>query len=1220
MADARKVLSYRYVQGTSSAPSLYEGDDDYRDDEDEYYDDFDDEELDEEPLPHPSGHSPGSKTLQYAIASSSSLPPDIPTFDTITEAVNKLQDRYSSTSSYISNVAPPQPSAREPTPPYDRPPSSSSSASTYTVATDYAAPIKISQANRSGSTAHPSYQQPPSLPTIDSGQPLQWEGLDFIEEQDDPFSDRPPSRQRATPPYPSQTLQRHSLDSSASHDRAREISLERGANHPPRPPSQLSATSARSAGSTRRGPSPVQSAAPVPQLPALSHDSSVQPTVGLVSWPNPAQPHYNPYNPFHSQALTPPANRIVQRRSPAKPVTPIDHFRHDTEAYASGRNSLPAYTIPHSRSPTPALADDSYEAVGTVTVNGHHTGTSHHAETHHTGTTQYTDVTEGLNDEEDDGDSTDGEEDHDEKTEKPKPKSKFQEYLDKARTEGLLNPKPEEKDTPQNIFADPRRVVFPIPKSTTFEDEVPGTPVETRHFGPAPTGRVARRNKTMKRVPLTNGNLVLDLPVPPKLVLPRVGQPEVMKTRYTAVTCDPDDFEKSGHFLRQNQMNRRTELFICITMYNEDEILFCRTLYGVMRNIAHLCSRKNSHTWGVEAWKKVVVCIVADGRRKVHPRVLDCLTLLGVYQPGGHMRNSINHKPVTAHLFEYTTSFAIDPNLHFKYPDKGIVPTQVIFCMKEKNQKKINSHRWFFNALGTLLQPNICVLLDVGTRPGHKSIYYLWKTFDLNSNVGGACGEIAAYKGKNWSALLNPLVAAQNFEYKVSNILDKPTESLFGYISVLPGAFSAYRYHALQNDKTGQGPLASYFKGEVLHGRDTDIFTSNMYLAEDRILCFELVAKANSNWVLRYVKSAVGETDVPDGLPEFINQRRRWLNGSFFAATYAVAHIGQMLSSGHSLSRKSMLLLQAFYNVINLIASWFAIGNFYLFFVILSSSLESPAFHIHPIRYFNSVIQYLLASIVIACFLFSMGNKPRSSKWKYKTVAIILAILMVYLLFAAVECAIQAARQGGAAYQIMWFSIVVTYGAYTVASFLAFDPWHMFTSFIPYLLLSPTYINILNIYAFANLDDISWGTKGEDAVEMDLGAVIQDSQSRVDVEMITEEADANALYDEATNNLKYRAPVIRPDAGRVQSAEKEQAAKEYYASVRTNVLLAWVLSNGLLLAGILGGGQSVDTFKPGGGITAAKAYMTFVLAFVGLTSIIRFVGCTCYLIARVFTG
>jgi chitin synthase len=70
---------------------------------------------------------------------------------------------------------------------------------------------------------------------------------------------------------------------------------------------------------------------------------------------------------------------------------------------------------------------------------------------------------------------------------------------------------------------------------------------------------------------------------------------------------------------------------------------------------------------------------------------------------------------------------------------------------------------------------------------------------------------------------------------------------------------------------------------------------------------------------------------------------------------------------------------------------------------------------------------------------------------------------------------------------------------------------------------------------------------------MDLGAVIQDSQSRVDVEMITEEADANALYDEATNNLKYRAPVIRADANRVLTMDKEQAARDYYANVRTNV-------------------------------------------------------------------
>ncbi|KAL0254411.1 Chitin synthase, class 2 [Diplodia seriata] len=407
---------------------------------------------------------------------------------------------------------------------------------------------------------------------------------------------------------------------------------------------------------------------------------------------------------------------------------------------------------------------------------------------------------------------------------------------------------------------------------STFTDEF----YDEKHMGPAPSpGKQQRRGARQQRVEkrevrLVNGELILECKIPTTLYsfLPRKDGSEFTHMRYTAVTCDPDDFVDKGYKLRQNfgATERETELFIAVTMYNENEIDFTRTMHGVMRNISHFCSRAKSRTWGKDGWQKIVVCIIADGRQKVHPRVLDALAAMGCYQEG-IAKNTVNDKEVTAHVYEYTTQVSLDSDLRFKGAEKGIVPCQIVFCLKEKNAKKLNSHRWFFNAFGRALNPNICILLDVGTKPGSKALYYLWKAFDTDSSVAGAAGEIKAGKGKGWLGLLNPLVASQNFEYKMSNILDKPLESVFGYITVLPGALSAYRYHALQNDETGHGPLSQYFKGETLHGQDADVFTANMYLAEDRILCWELVAKRSERWVLKYVKSATGETDVPGRLP-----------------------------------------------------------------------------------------------------------------------------------------------------------------------------------------------------------------------------------------------------------------------------------------------------------------------------------------------------------------
>lgn len=60
------------------------------------------------------------------------------------------------------------------------------------------------------------------------------------------------------------------------------------------------------------------------------------------------------------------------------------------------------------------------------------------------------------------------------------------------------------------------------------------------HWGPAPSGRALRRNRTRKRVALTNGHLVIDRPIPARLLgfLPRRGEEEFEMMSYTAATCD----------------------------------------------------------------------------------------------------------------------------------------------------------------------------------------------------------------------------------------------------------------------------------------------------------------------------------------------------------------------------------------------------------------------------------------------------------------------------------------------------------------------------------------------------------------------------------------------------------------------------------------------------------------------------------------------------------
>jgi chitin synthase len=273
---------------------------------------------------------------------------------------------------------------------------------------------------------------------------------------------------------------------------------------------------------------------------------------------------------------------------------------------------------------------------------------------------------------------------------------------------------------------------------------------------------------------------------------------------------------------------------------------------------------------------------------------------------------------------------------------------------------------------------------------------------------------------------------------------------------------------------------------------------------------------------------------------------------------------------------------------------------------------------------------------------------------------VFFAFLMAYMMFAAVWITVKAvdaaknetagqvegatvssaqAILGNTTFRNVILSLASTYGLWLVASILFFEPWHMFTCLAQYLLMVPFYVNILNVYAFCNTHDIryvlksilaisllslfliftpilisvpfsSWGTKGDTGVSTDLGtAQAAPGKGTVEVD-VTEEKDLNVLYQEAVETIKTK--VADDDSG------PEITQDDYYRNFRTRVVLAWIFSNGALVAVITSTSDTLAKILTEQ--QRSNLYMAFILWSVAGLAFFRFIGSMLYLLFRLFTG
>ncbi|KAG0057528.1 Chitin synthase, class 2 [Gryganskiella cystojenkinii] len=798
-----------------------------------------------------------------------------------------------------------------------------------------------------------------------------------------------------------------------------------------------------------------------------------------------------------------------------------------------------------------------------------------------------------------------------------------------------------------------------------------------------------------KKVQLTDGNLVLDTPVPSSY-LSAVDHREGVEfetMRYMAVTCDADMVPEGKYRLRTHSLKRSVELAICLTVNEESPQAFCLTLHSLIKNVRQMCSpasKSKAHknpVWAEkDSWKKVVICIVADGRRNLNPAILKVLASMGCWQEGV-AKNQVNGHAVQAHIFEYSTQVSVDRNLKLKgrtlknsnkhhYP-----PIQIVFCLKERHTKKLNSHRWFFHALCPLLQPKITILTTAGAKIGDGSLYHLWNAFDKNPHCAGACGEIRVAKGLLWWKVLNPIIAAQIFEYKVSSVLEKPFESIFGFISVMPSALVAYRYEALLPEPiSGKGPLTAYFEPDYLvfseDHREVGEVLEYSYFAEDQILPFLVTTRERRQYTMQYVRSAWAETELPAGIGTFLGMKRKWQNRRFFGLIYAVSHTAAIWRSGHHFLRKIWLTLEMIYLGCDTLFWFLALGNYYLVFYYMAQTLASAS-HINFGATTFMLTRYVYICLIVVVMMISMGNRPRGqSLYLFVLSFIFFAFIQAYILFAAGYLTFLHATEflpyanwqsfdtvvavfKAAGYHVLILALVCCYAVYMVSALLYGEPWHMIACFVQFLLLLPSYVSVLGVYAFCNMHEVNWGIKEpEDHDEKD-PMISREAIYHASTVLMPDESYVASAYQDAIDDLDRRkkprnsfitsvstlghhsssSTSLLPThnnstpagggggggGGKVKPAKVAKVAKkqrddiktmqsDYYRTFRTRILLLWIVVNGALVIAISSEQLSPYLVLKDG----SNLYVTIVVWTITIGATGRFLGSLVYLLGWIW--
>jgi chitin synthase len=523
-------------------------------------------------------------------------------------------------------------------------------------------------------------------------------------------------------------------------------------------------------------------------------------------------------------------------------------------------------------------------------------------------------------------------------------------------------------------------------------------------------------------------------------------------------------------------------LIFCITIYNEPGIALQTTIKSLIDSIA--CSISSS---SIQTETPVTFCIVADGINKISSTVVEFFEVFGLYlseigtikKDLFYFKNEFKLDSLKECLASFMDSNSNDIDNWKEVYAQSLVTSnshvtlnnneskiQFLFLLKKDNAGKLDSHWWFYHVFCPMLAPDICFQIDVGTVPSRECINEMLRLMQSEKGIGAVASSIVVPEPKNIFSVLN---GWQYFTFMKCMAQEWPAEVESGYLSVIPGQLSAIKWDAIAYDQQGTGPLIKYFKGlERLAPHE-----SMLYMAEDRVLCSEIVVRKTADWKLTYSPSAVAVTDPCESWGELFRQRRRWCN-SYLACRINFFHKikESFFDKKRNFNQKLDVFMAIFYQFFLLIKDWGFPAMLFLSYQNLLQLVTND----RELSWFSHLANGLWGGVIASSVLtFLVCLRGKLDRYSGCTFIVAGLSQVIFILVCAAALIIDGIKF--APLLILSFAYVLLIGV-SVWVLKGREAAGTFKLLVPNILvLTPVWFLIWT-YSICNGHDTSWGTKG----------------------------------------------------------------------------------------------------------------------------------------------